>query len=858
VFYGVDATNVAHYNEIYGNSPYDLGNSNTGVTVDATKNWWGQATGPAAGKISGSVNTTPWYATATTTPETEKVTVKRGETVVAYSDTIQGAIDAASAGDTVNVAAGTYNENLVISKQLTLNGAQHGVTAVGRTGDESIINAANPSVYVVEITAGGVTLDGFTITGMANAGENQAAVITQGVDNCVITNNILTDNYKDAINLFSTGGNYSDSNTVSNNVINGPAGYATFGIKIKGSHNTISGNKVYNTDTPIHIWSYDASETASPDYNVISGNTIGKGAGTAAYKWGVNIKTGHYNTVTNNTITDAEFAAIYLYTSDRMQTEGDFDPRPANNTISGNTISGGEVGIALMEGARNNTISGNNISGTSVAGILGSLSRWPGDFSTDPSSRLVGTPQEYLQITNNSIEDNTISNCGHGIAMEYADNNTLTGNTIQNNTSVAEIGWHGVAFAADAAGVYFDANSSSNIAHFNNIAGNTGGLKNANTTVTLDATNNWWGSPNGQGQDEANGVSANVDYSPWLPGIWETYYDETGAEIDTDGDDFSDLQEYWLGTNANDPTSLPGAAVKEVETGYVPANTSLTDVAVIEEVAAVDVATNANGAASVTLAEYAGPPAEKPVFGAELGYVDVHTSDQGNLTSVTVKINYTEDAGNPGYVNGVPESSLMMYYWNTVANDWQPCNNQGVDTSGNFIWATISADTIPNLSYLSGGPFGGGSPSVDIEEGWYKTGDTVNVTVEDSNANQRPFVIETISVTMSSTLPDSLAITLTETDVNTGVFEGSVVLQSPSEGNSTKLAVADGNTITATYDFGDSSITDTAMVDDTAPTITGLTPVNDSFVNDSTPDISATLSDAGSGIDTSTVLIKVD
>src|SRR3954469_19180318 len=43
--------------------------------------------------------------------------------------TIQAAVDAALAGSTINVDAGTYNEFVAINKPLTLRGAQAGIDA---------------------------------------------------------------------------------------------------------------------------------------------------------------------------------------------------------------------------------------------------------------------------------------------------------------------------------------------------------------------------------------------------------------------------------------------------------------------------------------------------------------------------------------------------------------------------------------------------------------------------------------------------------------------------------------------------------------------------------------------------------
>ncbi|MFC1861502.1 hypothetical protein ACFLYL_04455, partial [Chloroflexota bacterium] len=97
--------------------------------------------------------------------------------------TIQKAVDCALSGDTIEVAAGTYNENVVINKDLTLLGAQAGVCASDRDGteNESVIDAGiTPQNYAaIEFTANylSVTIDGFKIIG------SRGAVTTKGYDN---------------------------------------------------------------------------------------------------------------------------------------------------------------------------------------------------------------------------------------------------------------------------------------------------------------------------------------------------------------------------------------------------------------------------------------------------------------------------------------------------------------------------------------------------------------------------------------------------------------------------------------------------------------------------------------------------
>ena len=57
--------------------------------------------------------------------------------------TIVAAVAGSLAGDTINVLAGTYAENVTIGAQLTLNGAQAGTDACDRPGTgESIVSGA--------------------------------------------------------------------------------------------------------------------------------------------------------------------------------------------------------------------------------------------------------------------------------------------------------------------------------------------------------------------------------------------------------------------------------------------------------------------------------------------------------------------------------------------------------------------------------------------------------------------------------------------------------------------------------------------------------------------------------------------
>ena len=74
---------------------------------------------------------------------------------VASPGQIQDGISvAASTGGTLTAGAGTFAENLVVTKELTLKGAQFGVDARGR-----VVGAPNPAVETVVAPAAGMALE---------------------------------------------------------------------------------------------------------------------------------------------------------------------------------------------------------------------------------------------------------------------------------------------------------------------------------------------------------------------------------------------------------------------------------------------------------------------------------------------------------------------------------------------------------------------------------------------------------------------------------------------------------------------------------------------------------------------------
>lgn len=118
---------------------------------------------------------------------------------------------------------------------------------------------------------------------------------------------------------------------------------------------------------------------------------------------------------------------------------------------------------------------------------------------------------------------------------------------------------------------------------------------------------------------------------------------------------------------------------------------------------------------------------------------------------------------------------------------------------------------------------------INLDSEGYHTGGTVIVTVGDDSENAESTVAETTSIRATSTTisPDEIIVALTETGVDTGIFDGSFDLVSTTPGTG-ELLISTGDTITITYPT-DSTLQvaplNEAIVDDVAPVFAGVDPV---------------------------------
>src|SRR3954471_10988167 len=119
---------------------------------------------------------------------------------------INDAVAAAQPGDTIKVCAGTYAEEVHVTKALTIQGAQAGKDARnGRNNAAKESTVSNPGGAGFSIEAHDVTIDGFTIAGVNTSTVYDGIQAFSGTSGLTVVNDVITNNCN-GINLQNPNG----------------------------------------------------------------------------------------------------------------------------------------------------------------------------------------------------------------------------------------------------------------------------------------------------------------------------------------------------------------------------------------------------------------------------------------------------------------------------------------------------------------------------------------------------------------------------------------------------------------------------------------------------------------------------
>jgi hypothetical protein len=333
------------------------------------------------------VNTTPVFVDAGWTGE-DRFSDPDGigvGSIVAYAyngfDTIQAGVDAVTSGGVVNVAAGTYEENVVVNKIVSILGA-----GSANTASDTIVTSplsVDYKVGVFQITATGnsgaiILLSDMQVQPIGQAGvsigrfteSTGTSVAFLTLDNLFVigtNNNAQTEQERGLyVDLTST----LDHLTVIDSAFNNLAYGWYFQKAVSADASTVSNvsvtNTTFNHNNLKGLYTEKLTEASFIDCTFSENGYDGTGLPSYFIPWmsgvDINLKAGTYQnlaflnpTVTNNALGGSQHGVgLAIKARDDGSTYGAFPATLDGVMISGGNFTGNERGIRIGEPGKNN------------------------------------------------------------------------------------------------------------------------------------------------------------------------------------------------------------------------------------------------------------------------------------------------------------------------------------------------------------------------------------------------------------------------------------------------------------------------------------------------------------------------
>ncbi|GII57954.1 hypothetical protein Pth03_63430 [Planotetraspora thailandica] len=245
--------------------------------------------------------------------------------------TINAAIAAVASGGTVVVCGGTYNEDVAVTKPLTLQGRSKATIDATK-----VING-------ITVTADHVTVSGFTVKNAIGEG-----ILVNGADYVTLKDNVVSHNDLGGLPTGAVPNDYPACAAQG-----GVPGDCGEGIHLMGSsHSTLKDNVSTDNSGGILI----SDETGPAAYNRIAGNVVTDNL----YACGVTV-VGHNPAAAPGGKPAPSVAGVYGNVV-------------SGNRITGNGANGGGAGVVIATplpggAVYDNTVEGNSISGNGMSGV---------------------------------------------------------------------------------------------------------------------------------------------------------------------------------------------------------------------------------------------------------------------------------------------------------------------------------------------------------------------------------------------------------------------------------------------------------------------------------------------------------